>query len=97
MTDEEIARAIAFFEQSEDRGLLQEVLRGVRPRAAATVRRLQERGQNIPPPREIDAAPTAATRDEALRTVEANLEFGQLQAITRAVGRRLEALAAEQA
>jgi hypothetical protein len=94
MQDEDIARTIAFFEQSDDSALLQEVLRGVRPRAAAAVRRFQERRRPIPPPREIDAASTAATRDEALDTVVAELEFGQLQAITRAIGRRLEALAA---
>ncbi len=91
--DEDIAKAIAFFQQSDDRALLQEVLRALRPKAAAAARRYEERGREAPPPKELAAAPVAATKAEAQRVARGELDFGQLQAISRAVGRRLEHLA----
>jgi undecaprenyl pyrophosphate synthase len=91
-SDEEIAGAIAYFEQSDDKALLQEVLRSLRPRAAAAVRRFQELRREAPAPQEVAAALEAATKEAALRTVRSDLNFGQLQAISRAVGRRLESL-----
>lgn len=94
-SDHDVARAIAFFEACEDRDLLQEVLRGIRPRAAGEVRRLTSRGQEPPPPREIAAAPEALTRAQALQTVKDATDFGQLQALARAIGRRVEALGTE--
>jgi hypothetical protein len=88
--DEDIAGAIAYFEQSEDRALLQDVLRTLRPRAAAAVKRFQELKREARAPRNVVAAPDAATMEAALRTVRSDLDFGQLQAISRAVGHRLE-------
>ena len=93
-SDHDVARALAFFEACEDRELLQEVLRGIRPRAAAEVRRLTSRGQEPPPPREIGAAPEALTQAQALDTVRDTSDFGQLQALARAIGRRVEELGA---
>lgn len=94
---EDIARALAFFEQSRDERLLEEVLHAIQPRAAAAVRRYQQRGRQIPAPEEIAPAPNPATEEEALQTLRSDLEFGQLQAIARAAGRRLEALRQSQA
>ena len=91
-SDHDVARAIAFFEACDDRELLQEVLRGIRPRAAAEVRRLTSRGKEAPSPREIVAAPEALTEAQALQTVKDTADFGQLQALARAIGRRVEAL-----
>ena len=91
--DEDLAKAIAYFQQSQDKTLLQEVLRQLRPRAAAAVRRYQEHGTKVPSPREVVPAQDTATEEEALHTVQAELDFGEIQAITRAVGRRLETLA----
>ena len=91
-SDHDVARAIAFFEACDDRTLLQEVLRGIRPRAAAEVRRLTARGQEAPAPREIGAAPEALTQHQALETVRNTSDFGQLQALARAIGRRVEEL-----
>jgi len=92
ISDHDVSRAIAFFEACDDRELLQEVLRGIRPRAAAEVRRLSSRGQEPPPPREIGAAPEALTQQQALQTVKDASDFGQLQALARAIGRRVEEL-----
>jgi hypothetical protein len=89
-----VARAIAFFEQSEDLDLLKDVLRTIRPRAAAEVRRLQMRGRQAPVPLDIPGAASVATREEALKAVTATKDFAQLQAISRAVGRRVESLSA---
>src|SRR3990170_3197009 len=89
-SDHDVARAIAFFESCEDREFLQEVLRGIRPRAAAEVRRLASHGREAPPPREIDAAAEALTQQQALQTVKDASDFGQLQALARAIGRRVE-------
>lgn len=91
-SDHDVARAIAFFEACDDRDLLQDVLRGIRPRAAAEVRRLTSRGQEPPPPREIGAAPEALTQTQALETVKNTSDFGQLQALARAIGQRVEQL-----
>lgn len=90
--EQDIAAAIAFFQQSSDQALLQEVLRTLRPKAAAAVRRYQERGQRVPPPEEVAPAQQPASKQEALRILETDLDFGQLQAITRSVGQRLESL-----
>jgi hypothetical protein len=93
--DEDIASAIAHFQRSDDRALLQDVLRALRPKAAAAARRYEERGREPPPPKELATAAVAATKAEALRAARGELDFGQLQAIARAVGRRLEHLAQE--
>ena len=86
--EDSVARAIAFFEACEDTKLLRDVLTGIRPRAAAEVRRVK----NVPNPRELAAASSAAGKDEALKTVQATKDLALMQAISRAVGRRLEAL-----
>jgi hypothetical protein len=92
MPDSDIGRAIAFFESTDDLDLLREVLRAIRPRASAAVRRHERSRQAVPSPDEISPSAEPAARSEALRTVRSIEDFGQLQAISRAVGRRIEAL-----
>jgi hypothetical protein len=91
-TEADVARAIAYFEACEDAEELRDVLRNLRPRAAAEVRRHERRGTQAPAPRAIAAAEGAATAAEALRTVRQATDFAQLQALTRAIGRRVEEL-----
>jgi hypothetical protein len=91
---DEVARAIAFFQQCDDIELLRELLRALRPRAAAEVRRHESRGRRAPAPSNIAAAERAATEPEARRTVRATTDFAQLQALSRAIGKRVEELQA---
>jgi hypothetical protein len=88
----DVARSIAYFESTDDLALLQETLRLIRPRAAAAVRRLEASGRAAPPPAEIEAAAAPATKQEALRTLRAIDDFAELQAVSRAIGRRIEML-----
>jgi hypothetical protein len=92
MSDSDPARAIAFFETCDDLDLLREVLRTIRPRAAAAVQRFERQGREVRPPRQLSAAAHPATRAEALAIVRTLQDFATLQAVSRAVGRRLEAL-----
>ena len=89
---DEIERALAFFESTTDVRLLRETLRAIRPRAARAVASFERRGQPVPPPREISPASEAATQADALRTVSVVSDFGELQALARTIGRRIEAL-----
>jgi hypothetical protein len=91
---ERIARAIAFFERSDDPALLHELLEDVAPRAKRAVGAFLRKGGEdaIPPPAEIGAAKEAATRDEAAATVRGVDDFPMMQALARAIGRRLEAV-----
>ena len=95
MTDEEeVARAIAFFEHCLDVAFLRRALAQAAPRAAEQVRRFMREGgeTSVPPPAEIGIAPQAATEPEAMRTLATITDFALLQALTRAIGRRVEAL-----
>ena len=94
MDEQDVARAIAFFEACDDRQLLRGLVREIQPRAAAEVRRLSQQRRPIPPPQELSAAEAPANRDEALRTLKTVRDFSQLQALARAIGRRVEALGA---
>jgi hypothetical protein len=90
----QIAGAIAYFETCDDLALLRDLLREIQPRASSAVRRLQQQRRPVPPPLEVQPAPEAASREEALRTAREVGDFAQLQAIARAIGRRVEALTA---
>jgi hypothetical protein len=95
MTDEdEVARAIAFFEHCLDIAFLRRALAQAAPRAAEQVRRHMRHGgeASVPPPAEIGPAPQPATESEALRTLATTSDFALFQALTRAIGRRVEAL-----
>ncbi len=91
---EDVARAIAFFEGSFDVEMMRRALAEAAPRIAAQVRRQIQRSGDatMPPPAEIAAAAEPASQAEALRTLAATQDFGQLQAMTRAIGKRVEKL-----
>jgi hypothetical protein len=95
MSEEQVARAIAYFAICDDLRLLQEVLRSIQPRASAEVRRRMAARQDIPAPADIDAADEPAGRQEALAITRDARDFSELMAISRAVGRRVEELQAK--
>ena len=87
---EDVARAIAFFQACTDAGLLRDVLKTIQPKAAAAARKFSRR--EPPNPASIAPAAMAATEEEALHTVRRVQDFAELQAVARAVGRRVEEL-----
>jgi hypothetical protein len=91
---EQVARAIAFFEHSGDTALLHELIEEAAPRAKRAVAAFLRKGgeDNIPAPAELGPAKEPATRKEAVATLRAVDDFSLLQALTRAVGRRIEAI-----
>ena len=92
MPADDVARAIAYFSVCPDAELLRGVLKTIQPKAAAAVRQAQMQRREVPPPLDIEPSANAATKDEALKTVRSVQDFAQLQALARAVGRRIEDL-----
>lgn len=91
---EQAARAIAYFESADDMALLRACLEEAAPRIKKMVGTFLRKGteESIPPPAEIRAAREPATKDEALAALRQAQDFGLLQAVTRAVGQRIETL-----
>lgn len=91
---EQVARAIAFFDAAADPALLHELIEDAAPRAKRAVAAFIRRGgeDSIPPPAEIGPAKDPATAREAAATLRATDDFALLQALTRAIGRRIEAI-----
>jgi len=91
---EEVARAMAFFESTDDIALLHRLVAEVAPRAKRIVGQLMARGpeESIPPPADLRPAKQAASRDEAIRTLKETNDFALLQALARSIGRRAEAI-----
>lgn len=91
---DEVARAIAFFEATDDIALLHQLTAEVAPRAKRMVARFLQRGDEdaIPAPAELRGARQPATRDEAVKTLRATDDFALLQVLARAIGRRIEAI-----
>lgn len=90
---EEVARAIAFFEQTDDTVLLHQLVAEIAPRARRMVGRYLAKGseEGIPPPAELRAAREPANREAAVKTVRSVNDFALLQVLARAIGRRIEA------
>ena len=90
---EDVARALAFFEETEDVMLLHRLLAEVAPRARRMVGQLLAEGgdEAIPPPAELRAARSPATQEQALKTLRTVNDFALLQVLTRAIGQRVEA------
>ncbi len=90
---EDVARALAFLEETEDVMLLHRLLAEVAPRARRMVGQLLAEGgdEAIPPPAELRAARSPATQDQALKTLRTVNDFALLQVLTRAIGQRVEA------
>ena len=93
--NQDVSRAIACFEASEDIAFLREVLRAIRPKAETAALQAARRGKTPPQPGAIEAALEAATPAEAMATVRATKDFALLQSMARAAGRRAEELAAQ--
>ena len=91
---EEAAQAITFFDSTEDMTLLRASLEEAAPRIKRMVGVFLQRGTEdaIPPPAEIRGARVAASREAALKTLRGMQDFALLQAMTRAIGRRIETL-----
>ena len=91
---EDVARAMAFFENSDDIALLHQATAEVAPRAKRMVGRYLARGteETIPPPADLRAARQPATRDEAFATLRNVQDFPLFQALARSIGRRIETI-----
>ncbi|MCK9520539.1 MAG: hypothetical protein M0R74_16170 [Dehalococcoidia bacterium] len=91
---EEVAQAMAYFESSDDIGLLHQLVEEVAPRAKRMVGQFLRRGNedSIPPPADLRAAREPAERDAAVRTLRATNEFPLLQVLARSIGQRIETL-----
>lgn len=91
---EEAARAIACFEASDDMPMLRGALEEAAPRIKRMVAAFLRKGSEeaIPPPAELRGARDPATPQEALQSLRKATDFALLQAITRSIGRRIEAL-----
>jgi len=93
-TRNDVAAALAYFEESDDIAILHQLVEEIAPRARREVGRLLQQGGEdaIPPPAELRAAKTAATREEAVAAVRGTEDFALLQVLARAIGRRVEAI-----
>lgn len=90
---EDVARAMAFFEASDDIALLHQLLAEIAPRARRMVGQLLASGteEAIPPPADLRPAREPATAEQGLKTLRATSDFALLQVMARSIGRRLEA------
>lgn len=91
---EETARAITFFDNTDDMALLRGLLEESAPRVKKLVTGFLKRGteEAIPSPTELRGARDAASERDAVATLRKAQDFGLLQAMTRAIGRRIEAM-----
>lgn len=91
---EQTARAITFFETTDDMRLLRACLEEAAPRIKRMVGSFLQKGTEdaIPPPSDLRGAREAAARDAAVQCVRKTEDFSLLQAMTRAIGQRIEAL-----
>jgi hypothetical protein len=91
---EDVAQAMAFFEDTDDIGLLHQLVGEVAPRAKRIVGQFLTRGAEdaIPPPADLRPARTAASRDSALETLRRTNDFALLQVMARSIGRRIETI-----
>lgn len=89
---EDVARALAFFEASDDVMLLHQLLAEVAPRARRMVGQLLAKGgeDEIPPPAGLLPAREPSGKDAAIRTLKSTDDFALLQVMARTIGRRVE-------
>ncbi len=97
VTDElrqNVARAIACFDQSDDIAALHALLDEVAPRAKKAITQYVRKGGEdaIPAPAEIGPAREAASLAEATGTLRSTNDFPLLLAMSRSIGRRVEAI-----
>jgi hypothetical protein len=91
---EQVARAITYFEGCDDMSLLRTSLEEAAPRVKRLVAGFLQRGteEAIPSPADIRGAREAASREEALQALRRIQDFALLQAMTRAIGQRIETM-----
>ena len=91
---ESAARAMAFFDGSDDVILLHQLGVEIAPRVRRLVTQALAKGpeETIPPPAELRPARDAATQQEAIATLKQTNDFGLLQVLARSIGRRIEAI-----
>lgn len=91
---EDVARAMAFFEGSDDIALLHQMTAEIAPRAKRMVSKYLARGteEGIPAPADVRPAREAATPEEAMAAVRNLQDFPLFQALARSIGRRIEAI-----
>lgn len=90
----DVARAIAFFDQTDDVWLLHKLTRDLAPRVRKLVQGLLAKGgeDDIPEPAELYPAKDVATKDQALDILRSTNDFALLQSLARSIGRRIEAI-----
>jgi hypothetical protein len=91
---QDVARAIAFFEQCDDVMLLHRLSGEIAPRAKQMVGQLIARGGEdaIPPPADLRGAREPATAAQAVATLATVNDFALLQVLARGIGQRIETL-----
>jgi hypothetical protein len=91
---EDVARAMTFFETTDDVALLHQLAAEVAPRAKRMVGQFLRRGNEdtIPAPADLRPAREPADRDQAVRTLRATNDFALLQVLARSIGRRIETI-----
>ena len=89
-----VARAVACFDQSDDIAALHALLEEVAPRAKKAIGQYVRTGGEdaIPAPAEIGPARDAASLAEATVTLRSTNDFPLLLAMSRSIGRRVEAI-----
>jgi hypothetical protein len=93
-TREDVAQAMAFFEETDDIGLLHQLVEEIAPRARHMVGQFLARGaeEAIPPPADLRPARSPGSRDTALQTLRATTDFALVQVMARSIGRRIETI-----
>lgn len=91
---EDVAKAMAFFEETDDIALLHQAVGEIAPRAKKMVGQMLARGPEdaIPSPADLRPARIAASQADALKTLRTVNDFGLLQVLARSIGRRIEAV-----
>ncbi len=90
---EDVARALAFFEVTDDVALLHELVGEIAPRAKRMVGQFLARGteDHIPGPANLRPARDTASREQAVKTLRSVNDFALLQVLARTIGQRIEA------
>lgn len=90
----DVARAIAFFDETDEIMLLHRLTRDLAPRVRNLVKNLLAKGteDDIPQPAELYPAKDVATKEQALETLRTTKDFALLQSMARSIGRRIEAI-----
>ena len=91
---EQVAAALAYFEECDDVMLLHRLVGEIAPRARKAVANLiaSNGDDGVPPPADLRSAREPGPAAEALKILRATNDFSLLQVLARAIGRRVEDL-----